>query len=164
MLTNRERDVLALAGRGLSNQDIATELGISSRTVKCILHHACVKLKTHNRAQALFTALSQGDINIQEILSLDELVELFTSLKPEVINTIAQRLRLRFGQRLHPSEMKYIPNLAEARLLRTATKSSLLACDSAQRPRKGLGRNSIQNHPISQGIASTHYRKVLARK
>jgi len=95
ILTNRERDVLALAGRGLTNQDIGEKLEISSRTVKCILHHACIKLRARNRTQALLTAISKGCISIREILSLDELAELFASLDPEAMDSVYQRLKLK---------------------------------------------------------------------
>lgn len=164
MLTNRERDVLSLAGRGLTNQDIADELGISSRTVKCILHHACVKLRAHNRAQALFIALSHGYLSIQEILSLDELVDIFTSLQPEVVNAISQRLKPKLGHRFHPNDTKYMTGHAENRPMRTTAKSSLLACESAQRPRRSLNRNQFQDHQIENSNSASHYRKVIAKR
>jgi DNA-binding CsgD family transcriptional regulator len=95
ILTNREKGVLALAGRGLTNQDIAEKLGISSRTVKCILHHACLKMRAPNRTQALFMAVRKGHISIKEVLSLDELAELLASLDPEAIDSVNQRLKLK---------------------------------------------------------------------
>lgn len=104
MLTNRERDVLSLAARGMTNQNIGDELGISCRTVKCILYHACVKLRAQNRTQALFVALSRGHIGIGEILSADELVSLFSSLGPEVMDTITQRLKQQHSRLLSNTE------------------------------------------------------------
>lgn len=50
-LTAREIQVLALAGRGLSNADIADRVNLSVHTVKSHIHHALQKLDASNRAQ-----------------------------------------------------------------------------------------------------------------
>ena len=125
MLTNRERDIIALAGRGLTNQDIGEKLGISSRTVKCILHHACIKLRAHNRTQALLMAISKGCISIREVLSLDEVVELFASLGAEGIDSVTQRLKLKYEKRSSLSGRECIPHPENRRFVRTATTSEL---------------------------------------
>ena len=91
LLTGRERDVLALAGRGLTNQEIADELFISTRTVKCTLHRACVRLGAHNRTQAVISAMRQGALHIMEMFSADDLAELLASLPPELTTNICQR-------------------------------------------------------------------------
>ena len=44
-LTNRERDVLILAGRGLTNKEIADRLYISISAVRTFLYRACTKLE-----------------------------------------------------------------------------------------------------------------------
>jgi len=136
MLTNRERDVLALAGRGLTNQDIGEKLGISSRTVKCILHHACLKLRAHNRTQALLMAISKGCISIKEVLSLDELVELFASLGPEAMDSVNQRLKLKDEKRSFLSGNECRPHPENKRLAKTVTTSDLSTCHSNRRSRK----------------------------
>lgn len=135
-LTRRERGVLALAGRGLTNQDIADELGISSRTVKCILHHACIKLRAHNRGQALFKAVRQRYISIREVLSLDELVELLASLEPEVVDTIAKRIRLGRKLRLSSSHIESSPNPENATASAPVADNNLLSCASVRRTQK----------------------------
>jgi DNA-binding NarL/FixJ family response regulator len=55
-LTRREAEVLALAGRGLRNRDIARELFISPTTVKKHLENSYRKLGVHSRTAALARA------------------------------------------------------------------------------------------------------------
>jgi DNA-binding CsgD family transcriptional regulator len=127
MLTNREKDVLALAGRGLTNQDIGEKLEISSRTVKCILHHACIKLRAHNRTQALLMAISKGYISIKEVISVDELANLLASLDPEVIDSVNQRLKLKDEKPASLSGRECLLHPENKRLLTTVATSNLSA-------------------------------------
>lgn len=52
-LTRRERHVLQLIGRGLSNKEIARELYLSVATVKHHVHNVLEKLQLQGRAQAM---------------------------------------------------------------------------------------------------------------
>ena len=52
-LTERESQVLAFAGRGLTNKEIARELNLSAATIKNHLHNVFSKLGVHNRKEAL---------------------------------------------------------------------------------------------------------------
>ncbi len=92
MLTRRERDVLALAGRGLTNQEIADELFISPRTVKSTLHRACARLGAHNRTQAVILAIKRGALHILDMYSVDDIAELLTSLPPDLMAGVCQRV------------------------------------------------------------------------
>ena len=58
-LTNRRRQVAALAYRGLSNRAIAEKLGVTVGTIKVHLHAIYEKLDIHSRAE-LTTALADG--------------------------------------------------------------------------------------------------------
>ena len=59
-LTDRERQVLKLAGEGLSNSKIAQELHLSTGTVRNYLSEAIGKLGAANRAEAARLARKQG--------------------------------------------------------------------------------------------------------
>jgi DNA-binding NarL/FixJ family response regulator len=59
-LTAREHEVLALIARGRRNQDIATELFLSTRTVRNYVSNILTKLHVADRAQAITTARDAG--------------------------------------------------------------------------------------------------------
>jgi RNA polymerase sigma factor (sigma-70 family) len=59
-LTKREREVMALAAAGLSNQKIAEELVISIATAKTHVSRAMRKLHAHDRAQLVAFAYASG--------------------------------------------------------------------------------------------------------
>lgn len=59
-LTEREREVVALVGRGLSNAEIAAELFISPATAKTHVSHAMLKLEARDRAQLVVIAYETG--------------------------------------------------------------------------------------------------------
>jgi DNA-binding NarL/FixJ family response regulator len=59
-LTNREREVVALAARGLTNDEIAAQLVISPVTAKTHVSRAMTKLAAHDRAQLVVFAYESG--------------------------------------------------------------------------------------------------------
>jgi two-component system, NarL family, response regulator LiaR len=59
-LTPREREVLALVARGMSNKRIAVELGIADKTVKTHVAHVLAKLGATDRTEAAVRALRGG--------------------------------------------------------------------------------------------------------
>lgn len=59
-LTRAQLDVAALLPKGLTNREIAAELGISENTVKTHLRHALRKLGVPNRAQAAASVVREG--------------------------------------------------------------------------------------------------------
>jgi DNA-binding NarL/FixJ family response regulator len=59
-LTGREREVLTLVGRGLSNAEIADELVVSPLTAKTHVAHLFSKLRARDRAQLVVTAYENG--------------------------------------------------------------------------------------------------------
>jgi DNA-binding NarL/FixJ family response regulator len=60
VLTNREREVMALVGRGLSNDEIATHMVISPTTAKTHVSRAMTKLHARDRAQLVVYAYESG--------------------------------------------------------------------------------------------------------
>ncbi|MFE2377723.1 response regulator [Streptomyces sp. NPDC059398] len=59
-LTEREREVMALAGIGLSNDEIARRLVVSPLTAKTHVSRAMVKLGARDRAQLVVLAYESG--------------------------------------------------------------------------------------------------------
>jgi DNA-binding NarL/FixJ family response regulator len=59
-LTEREREVLALAAHGLSNDDIAAKLYLSPLTAKTHVNRAMTKLGVRDRAQLVVIAYQTG--------------------------------------------------------------------------------------------------------
>ena len=59
-VTDREREVLALVGRGLSNAEIADHLHLSNGTVKTHIGRLLAKLSARDRAQLVIAAYESG--------------------------------------------------------------------------------------------------------
>ena len=66
-LTPREREIVALLERGLSNKEIARALGIEVATVKNHVHHLLEKLQVGNRAQAIVRGSRMAGFNAPRV-------------------------------------------------------------------------------------------------
>jgi len=65
-LSERELEVLRLAGRGLSNKEIGQILVISPRTVQAHMANIFSKLQVGSRTEAILYAIRQGWISLEE--------------------------------------------------------------------------------------------------
>jgi DNA-binding NarL/FixJ family response regulator len=65
VLTQREREVLALVGQGLSNDEIGAELYLSPATARTHVSHAMGKLGARDRAQLVVIAYQTGLVGPQ---------------------------------------------------------------------------------------------------
>jgi len=61
-LTRREREIVALLGRGLSNKEIAQSLRIEISTVKNHVHNILEKLHVQHRAEVASVARRRGGL------------------------------------------------------------------------------------------------------
>ena len=64
LLTNRERELMALAATGFSNDEIAEQLFLSPLTVKTHLNRAMMKLNARDRAQLVVLAYEGGLVRV----------------------------------------------------------------------------------------------------
>jgi DNA-binding NarL/FixJ family response regulator len=62
-LTRRQRDIVALIERGLSNKEIAIRLGMAVATVKNHVHELLRKLRVNRRGEA--AAVARGSSSLR---------------------------------------------------------------------------------------------------
>lgn len=65
LLSEREKQILRLAARGLHNKEIARELGLSIRTVEGHLSHVFTKIGVSSRTEAILFALSRRWLTLE---------------------------------------------------------------------------------------------------
>ena len=62
-LSKREREIMDLLAQGLTGEDVAAQLFLSSETVKTHIRNAMAKLEAHTRVHAVAIALREGFIS-----------------------------------------------------------------------------------------------------
>jgi len=66
-LTEREREVLGLVARGLSNAEIAARMHLGEATVRTDVGHVFAKTGARDRAQAVVFAYESGHVRPGEV-------------------------------------------------------------------------------------------------
>jgi DNA-binding NarL/FixJ family response regulator len=64
VLTQRELEILQIIAKGLSNNEVASVLGLSKATIRTHLEHIYEKLDVTNRVEAVTEGIRQGIINL----------------------------------------------------------------------------------------------------
>lgn len=64
MLSNREKEVLQLIAKGITNNEAAQVLRLSKATIRTHLEHIYEKLDVTNRVEAVTEGLRQGVITL----------------------------------------------------------------------------------------------------
>ena len=105
VLTKEEQDILVLVAQNpfdqhLSNREIGRLLGIPVSRVKTLLHQACDKLGADNRNEAVLLAVVEGEMSLNELLSIEELAEILCTLDPIVLHKMTDfaRQRVRYDE------------------------------------------------------------------
>ena len=109
-LSQRERETLILAARGMTNKDIAERLCTSTSTVKAIIHQICIKLGARSRGQAIVIVLKRGIVRTDEMYTLDELADMLGSLGSQNIEAIARLVNQKFEQIPLPLKVESTPS------------------------------------------------------
>jgi DNA-binding NarL/FixJ family response regulator len=66
-LSDREMEILRMAARGMSNQEIATQLYLSRRTIQAHLANIFDKMDVGSRTEAVLQALRKGWLNLDDL-------------------------------------------------------------------------------------------------
>ncbi len=124
ILTEHQRRILILCAQHpgdahLSNTEIAHRLGLSVNAVKAAIHRACVSLGARTRHEAVVLAVRSGEIPIEELLPLDELAKMHSSLGPDGLRTMARLVR-------QGKEDGYLPQIDEQIIPKKTKPDSLL--------------------------------------
>jgi DNA-binding CsgD family transcriptional regulator len=74
LLSPRQREVLSLSVRNLSQQEIAKQLGISTHTVDTHLRNAYARMGAQSRMQAVLLALHYRQLDLGTLVATMNLV------------------------------------------------------------------------------------------
>jgi NarL family two-component system response regulator LiaR len=66
-LSDREMEILRMAARGMSNQEIAAQLYLSRRTIQAHLANIFNKMDVGSRTEAVLQALRKGWLNLDDL-------------------------------------------------------------------------------------------------
>lgn len=90
-LTDKQQEMLVLVGKGLSNKEIAQQLGFAQSTIKNAISQMFRVLGVGSRREAIVSAIERGDLLPEELLSEDIDLSLVDTL-PESYKGVLQKL------------------------------------------------------------------------
>lgn len=70
--SNREREILSLIAKGLTNKEIAGLLGLAEGTIKTHMTRILLKLDADDRTQAVIIALKAGYIQVEGLVTTQQ--------------------------------------------------------------------------------------------
>lgn len=99
LLTNAERVVVVLLGHGLTNNEIANRLCISTSAVRTFIYRACTKLGVSTRADVIRMARIRGEIDVLDLISPNKMIRIFIAMKASTIEKVIELLDNRLEQK-----------------------------------------------------------------
>lgn len=135
ILTPREREMLALTGRGLTNREIAEIAGISVSGVKNCLSRALGKLGARSRQKAIWLAMWRGCLNNLEIVTPEEVAEIVSASGLQAAESWFSVLEEKLDA-IDPLELQYEPyasNIGKLNRLRELMRERLAHLREAER-------------------------------
>ena len=135
ILTHRERQMLALASQGLSNQEIAEKMDISVSAVKRCLSNVFAKLGARSRVQAIWLAQWRGFLNNLEIISPEDVVDIVAASGIQATKMYLTLLEQKLDA-LEPDELCYEPytsNLEKLKRFRNLLRERLTCLQGGTR-------------------------------
>ena len=117
ILTKRERLMLALAGQGLSNREIAEKMAISLSAVKRCFSNAFAKLGAPNKAKAIWLAQLGGFLNNLDMFPPEDVADIVAASGARATETYLALLEHKLDA-LEPDELWYEPYISNIEKLK----------------------------------------------
>jgi DNA-binding NarL/FixJ family response regulator len=111
ILTRREQHMLALAGQGLSNREIAENMDISVSAVKRCFSNVFTKLGAPSRAKAIWLAQWRGFLNNLDILPPEDVADIVAASGIHATEEYLALLEHKLDA-LEPAELWYEPYIS----------------------------------------------------
>ena len=134
ILTPREREMLALTGRGLTNREIAELAGISVSGVKNCLSSALGKLGARSRQKAIWLAMWRGCLNNLDIVTPEEVADIVAASGLQAAEAWFAVLEEKLDA-IDPMELQYEPyasNIGKLNRLRALMRERLAQLSEAE--------------------------------
>ena len=88
VLTNREREVLAMTVMGFTNKEIATKLYMSVNSVRTYIYRASKKLNASKKRDAGLVAITRGELSVGECSTLRRTITILYPVRKQFVEAI----------------------------------------------------------------------------